>query len=94
MVARSDEDRTPWMTPAAVAAAVGGRLVRGGRPAVQVRTDSRELEPGDLFVALRGERCDGHDFVRTAQGWKISRLYEQKCYRMNVPDWLAAQLPA
>ncbi|ASY45966.1 MAG: nuclear transport factor 2 family protein [Sphingobium sp.] len=35
-----------------------------------------------------------HDFVRTAQGWKISRLYEQKCYRMNVPDWLAAQLPA
>jgi len=35
-----------------------------------------------------------HDFVRTAEGWKISRLYEQKCYRMNVPDWLAAQLPA
>lgn len=35
-----------------------------------------------------------HDFVRTEQGWRISRLYEQKCYRMNVPDWLAAQLPA
>ncbi|WP_375198168.1 nuclear transport factor 2 family protein [Sphingobium sp.] len=35
-----------------------------------------------------------HDFVRTGQGWKISRLYEQKCYRINVPDWLAAQLPA
>ena len=35
-----------------------------------------------------------HDFVRTADGWRISRLYEEKCYRMNVPDWLAAQLPA
>lgn len=35
-----------------------------------------------------------HDYVRTADGWRISRLYEQKCYRMNVPDWLAAQLPA
>ncbi|ALR21841.1 nuclear transport factor 2 family protein [Sphingobium baderi] len=35
-----------------------------------------------------------HEFVRTGQGWKISRLYEQKCYRLNVPDWLAAQLPA
>ncbi|WP_404476576.1 nuclear transport factor 2 family protein [Novosphingobium sp. BL-52-GroH] len=35
-----------------------------------------------------------HDFVRTAEGWRISRLYEQKCYRLNVPDWLAAQLPA
>lgn len=34
-----------------------------------------------------------HDFVRTAEGWRISRLYEQKCYRINVPDWLAAQLP-
>jgi len=35
-----------------------------------------------------------HDYVRTPDGWRISRLYEQKCYRMNVPDWLAAQLPA
>ena len=35
-----------------------------------------------------------HDFVRTAEGWRISRLYEQKCYSMNVPEWLAAQLPA
>lgn len=26
-------------------------------------TDSRELRPGDLFVALPGERVDGHDFV-------------------------------
>jgi ketosteroid isomerase-like protein len=35
-----------------------------------------------------------HDFVRTGEGWRISRLYEQKCYRLNVPDWLAAALPA
>ncbi|MPS67326.1 MAG: nuclear transport factor 2 family protein [Novosphingobium sp.] len=35
-----------------------------------------------------------HDFIRTEQGWKISRLYEQKCYRINVPDWLAEQLPS
>ncbi|WP_188062424.1 nuclear transport factor 2 family protein [Sphingobium sp. KCTC 72723] len=35
-----------------------------------------------------------HDYVRTADGWRISRLYEQKCYRMNVPEWLEAQLPA
>jgi hypothetical protein len=34
-----------------------------------------------------------HDFVRTAQGWRIARLYEHKCYSLNVPDWLAAQLP-
>jgi UDP-N-acetylmuramoyl-tripeptide--D-alanyl-D-alanine ligase len=32
----------------------------------RVSTDTRELEPGDLFVALRGERFDGHDFLAGA----------------------------
>ena len=31
-----------------------------------VRDDSRSVEPGDLFVAVRGLRVDGHDFVRQA----------------------------
>ncbi|MFH1208591.1 MAG: UDP-N-acetylmuramoyl-tripeptide--D-alanyl-D-alanine ligase [Candidatus Omnitrophota bacterium] len=28
--------------------------------------DTRTLNPGDLFVAFRGEKCDGHDFLATA----------------------------
>ena len=28
-----------------------------------VRDDSRKVEPGDLFVAVRGVRVDGHDYV-------------------------------
>jgi UDP-N-acetylmuramoyl-tripeptide--D-alanyl-D-alanine ligase len=31
-----------------------------------ITTDSRSIQPGDLFVALRGEHFDGHDFVQTA----------------------------
>lgn len=31
-----------------------------------VTTDTRELKPGDLFVALRGENFDGHQFVDSA----------------------------
>ncbi len=31
-----------------------------------VSTDTRSLRPGDLFVALRGERFDGHDYVEAA----------------------------
>ena len=31
-----------------------------------VSTDSRTVEPGDLFIALEGDRFDGHDFVRDA----------------------------
>jgi UDP-N-acetylmuramoyl-tripeptide--D-alanyl-D-alanine ligase len=29
----------------------------------RVVTDSRQVQPGDLFVALRGERFDAHDFL-------------------------------
>ncbi len=32
----------------------------------RVSTDSRKLQEGDLFVAVRGERFDGHDFVNEA----------------------------
>ena len=34
----------------------------------RVCTDTRQLQSGDLFVALRGENFDGHDYVATAQG--------------------------
>ena len=33
---------------------------------LRVVTDTRSLEPGDTFLALRGERFDGHDFVGEA----------------------------
>ena len=45
--------------------------VTGGRSTVSwqatgVSIDSRTLEPGDLFVALRGPNFDGHDYVAQA----------------------------
>ncbi len=32
----------------------------------RISLDTRSLRPGDLFLALRGDRFDGHDFVATA----------------------------
>ena len=44
-----------------LAAASGGRVLRsGGRPIRGAAVDSRLVEPGNLFVALPGERTDGH----------------------------------
>ena len=42
--------------------------VRGALPAgvTGVSIDSRTLERGDLFIAIRGENSDGHDYVRAA----------------------------
>jgi UDP-N-acetylmuramoyl-tripeptide--D-alanyl-D-alanine ligase len=37
-----------------------------GVPITGVSIDSRSIRPGDLFIALRGERFDGHDFVAAA----------------------------
>jgi UDP-N-acetylmuramoyl-tripeptide--D-alanyl-D-alanine ligase len=31
-----------------------------------IQTDSRTLKPGEVFVALRGDKFDGHEFVQTA----------------------------
>jgi UDP-N-acetylmuramoyl-L-alanyl-D-glutamate--2,6-diaminopimelate ligase len=35
-------------------------------PAVGVRIDSRCVRPGDVFVAIPGAACDGHDFIGPA----------------------------
>jgi UDP-N-acetylmuramoyl-tripeptide--D-alanyl-D-alanine ligase len=47
--------------------ATGGRLLaRSDRPILGAAVDSRELASGNLFVALPGERTDGHRFVGAA----------------------------
>ena len=55
---------TLW-TAAEAAAATGGRA-SGDWRATGVALDSRAARPGDLFVAVAGERRDGHDFVADA----------------------------
>lgn len=57
---------TARFTPAEVARATGGVLVRDGRPLAGVSTDTRTLAPGSLYVALRGETFDGHRFLPQA----------------------------
>lgn len=48
-------------------AATGGTLVRRSeRPIRGAAVDSRAVRPGELFVALPGERTDGHRFARAA----------------------------
>ena len=48
--------------------AVRGEWLRAGEPVTvtAVSTDSRTVGPGELFVAVPGERFDGHDFVPQA----------------------------
>jgi len=68
----------------------------GGARFESVGTDSRTIVPGQLFVALRGERFDGHDFVETAMAagaaavmvdtrWEADRV-ESNTARIVVDD--------
>lgn len=57
------------MTPFGIyvaAMAAGGKTenVKHDRNITKVVTDSRQVEPGSLFVAIKGERTDGHDYLR------------------------------
>jgi UDP-N-acetylmuramoyl-tripeptide--D-alanyl-D-alanine ligase len=49
-----------------VARAVGVSYTGPDRLITDVTTDSRKVKSGDLFVALKGERFDGHGFVDQA----------------------------
>lgn len=58
-------------------------------------TDNREIEPGNVFIAIKGEKVDGHDFVPAAlQAGAIASIVEQSVQGnyiqvANVVDALA-----
>lgn len=51
----------------------------------RVSTDSRSLKPGDLFVALRGENFDGHEFVESAAKNGAAGAIVDSNWRGDVP---------
>lgn len=51
---------------AALANQATGKLPRGSSEVSGITTDTRKIGKGDVFVALLGERFDGHDYLRDA----------------------------
>ena len=79
---------------ASLAAVTGGTLHGANSAFGRVASDSRSLGQGDLFVALRGEHYDAHDFVadvaaRGASGALVNRLVSVHIAQVVVPDVLA-----
>jgi UDP-N-acetylmuramoyl-tripeptide--D-alanyl-D-alanine ligase len=58
---------TVALSPEAAAAATGGQLLRRGPAQFRgVSTDSRSVAAGQVFVAIAGDRFDGHDYLAQA----------------------------
>ena len=86
----------PTMMPmglAEIEQAVHGRLVAAegiasnGAMATSACSDSRQVREGSVFVAIAGERVDGHDFVSKvgAQG-AVAALVDHEVADAGVPQ--------
>jgi UDP-N-acetylmuramoyl-tripeptide--D-alanyl-D-alanine ligase len=80
------------MSLAEAAAALGART---SGPEVRfsgVSSDSRSIRPGELFVALRGERFDGHAFVEAARsaGAACAMVEERHAGSLALPALVVA----
>ncbi len=78
-------------TLAAVAREVHGRLIGPDAAFGTVSIDSRRIDTGGLFVAIRGEHFDGNDFIddactHGAAGALVSRLSEATLPQVEVAD--------
>lgn len=75
---------------AQIARAIGATLHEAPDPSLKpqsLTTDTRKCEPGSLFVALRGERFDAHDFLQDAVGQGASALLVSKHQpTLNTPQ--------
>ena len=82
----------PW-TKADIDKALGVDSGKAGQEHIftGVSTDSRTIEPGELFVALEGELFDGHAFIsglmeRGIRGFVVKKDFMAKKDKKNWPD--------
>jgi len=79
-----------------VASTIAGAQVTRDAYFQGVSTDSRQLMPGSLFVALRGERFDAHDFLGQIVDQPLAAVVVERLPEhyplpaLVVPDTLAA----
>jgi len=73
------------MSLAEAAAVLGSRAADGSASFTGVSTDTRSLQRGDLFVALRGERFDGHAFLDHAKSAGAAGALVDRGYTGKAP---------
>lgn len=70
------------------AVAYGGTLLYPDCHFSRVCTDTRSLASGDLFVALRGDNFDAHQFLESAALKACGMVVESPDKRLAIPQWV------
>ena len=79
------------MTVGEILKACGGELLCGDVETVvtSVSTDSRQIEPGALFVPIKGERTDAHAYIEaTFAAGAVASLTEEHAQMEDVHAWI------
>lgn len=77
-----------------IAAWCSARLLGEDVPVPAIGIDSRQLAPGSLFVAICGERFDGHDFCAQAAQAGAAALLVSRPLQSALPQLLCADTVA
>lgn len=78
-------------TPLSLIAHWAGGDIHGDDTAIDaISNDTRTLSPGSLYVALRGERFDGHDFAADAVARGASAMLVERLLDVAVPQIVVA----
>jgi UDP-N-acetylmuramoyl-tripeptide--D-alanyl-D-alanine ligase len=74
------------MRLSAIAMWTHGRLLGGDVDINDVAIDSRKIKPGDLFVAFKGERVDGHDYLADAKARGAAAALVERRVEIDLPQ--------
>ncbi|MGL4900631.1 MAG: Mur ligase family protein, partial [Shewanella sp.] len=69
---------------------LGARRVGANVTIEDLSSDSRKIGPATLFVALKGERFDGHDFASTARDNGALALMVERELAIDIPQLIVA----
>ncbi|WAR45223.1 UDP-N-acetylmuramoyl-tripeptide--D-alanyl-D-alanine ligase [Methylomonas rapida] len=69
-----------------IAAAINGKLIGNDATVNGVSIDTRTLQPGNLYIAIKGKQFDGHDFVDTAEQAGAAALLASRTVNSGLPQ--------
>ena len=67
----------------ALASEAAGKLPRGSAETTGITTDTRKIAKGNVFLALKGERFDGHDYLADAVRDGATAVIVSKAPKLN-----------